>query len=152
VPGAWPEYNCKMLGHRLNGVVVPGTRSASSNLQQQIPLIAEEFPEIENCHRGSINLLLEGALRIDNPDHQTGQILWQRPPGEVFGFLRIRFEYPINAAPRRAWIYIPHDSPHFRLRCHIEVLTEEKVQGLAYGARCRVHLPRCNFEPGVLVV
>jgi hypothetical protein len=141
-----------MVAFRLNGIVVEGTKSASSNLQIQIPLIAKEFPEIENCHRGSINLLLEGALRIDNPDHQTGRILWQGPSGEVFGFLRIQLEYPIDEAPKRAWIYIPHNSPHFPIRCHVEVLTEKKVHGLGYGSRCRIHISSCRFGPGIVIV
>jgi len=140
-----------MLRVYLDGAVVPGTGSASRNLEKQIPLIAKEFPEVANCHRGSINFSLECALRIDHPDHTTEIIAWQEHEEEVFGFLRIHLAYPVDAAPKRAWIYIPHNSPHFRNCFQVEVIAE-KIEGLALHSRCRIYIPRGRFDPGGLVV
>jgi hypothetical protein len=135
----------------INGVVVQGLGAAAKTLAIQIPLIEEEFPEIRCCHRASINIQLKNALRIEDPDYTTGPIPWAGPPGEVFGFLRILLEYPAGATSKRAWIYIPHDSPHRNNRCHVEVIAE-RMQHIAYGSRCRIHIERGRDDFDMIVV
>jgi hypothetical protein len=136
----------------IDGEVVRGLRAANETLKKQIPLIAIEFPEIKNCHPASINLKMECELRIDHPDHETGLIEWNEPPGEKFGFLRIGFEFPLETEPRKAWIYIPHDSPHFANRSQVEVITTAKLDGLGYGSLCRIHLRKGHVAAGSIVV
>ena len=139
------------MGFVSNGVVIPGLGAANMTLAVQIPLIAKEFPEIACCHRGSINIQLKSALRIENPDHVTHPIPWDGPPGEVFSFLRILLEFPLAARPRRAWVYIPHCSPHRKNRCQVEVITE-LVQNLTYGSQCRIHFERGRDDFDMIVV
>lgn len=138
----------------INGVVVQGLGAATTTLDLQIPLIEKEFPEIGSCgscKRGSINIQLKNALRIENPDHTTRPIVWAGLPGEVFSFLRILLEYPIGANPTRAWIYIPHGSPHRNNRCQVEVIAKP-MQDLAYGSRCRIHIERGRDDFDMIVV
>jgi len=135
----------------INGVVVQGLRAATSTLDLQMPLIEKVFPEIGLCKRGSINIQLENALRIEKPDYTTGPIVWAGPSGEIFSFLRILLEYPVGAIPRRAWIYVPHDSPHRNNRCQVELIAEP-IQGLAYGSRCRIHIERGRDDFDMIVV
>ncbi len=135
----------------VNGVVVPGIRAASQTLTLQIPLIEEEFPEIGCCHRGSINIHLKNALRIENPDHITRPIPWAGPPGEAFSLLRILLECPVGGNPKRAWIYIPYNSPHRNNRCQVEVIAEP-MQDLAYGSQCRIHIERGREDFDMIVV
>jgi hypothetical protein len=135
----------------INGVVVQGLGAATNTLALQIPLIEKEFPEIGCCQRGSINIQLKNALRIEKPDHTTGLIPWAGPPGEIFSFLRILLECPVGATPTRAWTYIPHDSPHRNNRCQVEVIAEP-IQNLAYGSQCRIHIERGRDDFDMIVV
>jgi len=125
----------------INGVVVQGLRAATRTLDFQIPLIEKEFPEIGCCKRGSINIQLKNALRIEKPDHTTGPIPWAGPPGEIFSFLRILLECPVGSDPQPAWIYVPHDSPHRDNRCQVEVIAPP-IQHISYGSQCIIHLER----------
>ena len=115
---------------------------ATSNLAIQLPMIATEFPEIADCHLGTINLLLDTPLLVLTPDHRTRPIPWspEFDPGEIFDFLRIVLEAPVNAAPVPAWLYIAHWSPHRAdLRVH-EVLAPKMP--VRYGDRCRIGIKR----------
>lgn len=52
---------------------------ASQNLATtQLPLIAQEFPEVAACPRGTINLRLDRALVVACPDYRTSRIDWHR--------------------------------------------------------------------------
>jgi len=135
----------------INGVVVQGLRAATRTLELQIPLIEKEFPEIGSCRRSSINIQLKNALRIEKPDHTTGPILWAGPPGEIFSFLRVSLEFPIGAGPKRAWIYVPHDSPHRNNRCQVEVICPP-IQNLGYGSQCRIHIEQGRDDFDMIVV
>jgi hypothetical protein len=135
----------------VNGLVVQGLEAATKTLALQIPLIEREFPEIGCCHRGSINIQLKNAVRIENPDHTTGPIPWACLPGEIFSFLRILLERPVGADPKRAWIYVPHDSPHRNNRCQVEVIAPP-IQHLSYGSQCRIHIERGRDDFDMIVV
>ncbi len=116
-----------------------------------MPYFAPLLPEISGCHLASINLELEYALRILNPDFETPLIPWAGPPGEQFGFLRIGFEGPIGASHRRAWIYIPYGSPHYNNPFYIEVITEW-IEGLRHGAPCQIHISKAHRESTIVLV
>jgi hypothetical protein len=98
----------------IEGVRCEGLNAAHNNLQTQLPLIAEEFPEVAECYHGTINVELPVPLIVVAPDHRSKPIYWDNanfPHGEVFDLLRIEFEAPLDAAPVTAWLYIPHGSP-----------------------------------------
>ena len=127
---------------QLEGKIVRGYGWATKYLKIQIPLIAKEFPEIEVCHRGSINVLLDTPLRIHHPDHITRRINW-RVMKEIFHFTRIEFQ--LAAALRRniwhrAWIYGPQNSPHRPNPFYIEVILP-KID-LRRSRRCRIRIHR----------
>src|SRR5216683_3183519 len=97
----------------VRGTIVTGIGAAALTLKLQMPYFAKLFPEVKDCHLASINLEMEQGLRIFNPDFETPSIPWAGGGGEKFSFLRIAFEGPIGSPHRRAWIYIPHGSPHY---------------------------------------
>ena len=119
-----------------------GLRAATGNLRIQLPLIAEEFPEVANSYHGTINLLLDCPLLVLAPDHRTEPISWHRdyPQGEVFDLLRVKLEAPTGAAAVLAWLFIPHGSPHRKnLRLHEVIAPRLKLDE---GARCLIRMNR----------
>jgi hypothetical protein len=128
----------------LTGRIISGFGIASGNLEKQLPLIAEEFPEIAACHAGSINMMLDFPLRIDKPDFITTTIDWGEQQ-EIFHLTRIRLEPVIDRAIggrssllHAAWIYGPQNSKHRQDPFHVEVIAE-KLE-LSGATHCRVHL------------
>jgi hypothetical protein len=127
----------------IEGVRCGGLNAAHENLVKQLPLIAEEFPEIAHCHHGTINVQLNVPLLVVAPDHRSQPIHWDDnnfPNGEVFDLLRIQFQAPIDAAPVAAWLYIPHGSPARRAPWIHEVLAAQL--DIPAGAQCRVTINR----------
>jgi hypothetical protein len=98
----------------LTATVIKGLGAATANLKKQLPPIAEEFPEVRDCFHGTLNVELERGLLVLSADHRTKPVNWDpaHAPGEVFDFLRIRFEAPEGSEAIPAWLYIPHNSDH----------------------------------------
>ena len=127
----------------IEGVRCGGLNAAHENLAKQLPLIAAEFPEIADCYHGTINVQLVVPLLVVAPNHRSQPIHWDDvhfPNGEVFDFLRIQFEAPLDAAPVTAWLYIPHGSPARRSPWIHEVLAAQL--DIPSGAQCRVRIDR----------
>jgi len=127
----------------IQGVRRPGLNAAHDNLAIQLPLIAQEFPEIADCHLGTINIELPVPLFVVAPDHRSQPIHWDNvgfPDGEVFDLLRIQFEAPLGAALVMAWLYIPHGSPARRTPCIHEVLAA-KLE-IPAEAECKIMINR----------
>ena len=135
----------------IDGDVIPGLGAARKTLKLQMPYFVNLLPELQACYLGSINFHLQYALRIENPDYTTPRIPWAGPPGELFSFVRISLEFPIGEETQSAWIYIPHDSPHFHKFFQAEVLSKY-AEGISYGSMCRIHIPREHSESTLIVV
>lgn len=50
--------------HSLRARIVPGLGVAQGTLARQLPLISKDFPEVADCHPGTINLELECPLEV----------------------------------------------------------------------------------------
>src|SRR6266702_629996 len=110
----------------------------------QKPFIRPYFPEIMGCHDGTINLLLDSPLQVRLPDVVTPPLDWNSvefPDGEKFGFTEVEFE--LSGVSHRAWLYTPEYSPH-RFNSRIAEVMTEKLDGIALGVRCAVHLKRAT--------
>lgn len=121
--------------------IIPGLGVATGTLARQLPLIAQDFPEVADCFPGTLNLKLELPLEITRPDHRTHPLAWT-PSGktrEVFDLLRIELELPHFPAPVPAWLYVAHRSPHRATPTLHEVI----APWLAIGdiSQCLIHLP-----------
>lgn len=94
--------------------IVSGLGVASGTLARQLPLISEHFPEVACCHPGTINIVLDRALLLTNPDHRTAPLAWT-PSGrttEVFDLLRVELELGTSPTRIPAWLYVAYGSPH----------------------------------------
>jgi hypothetical protein len=110
----------------------------------QKPLIRPYFPEITKCHDGTINLLLDDPLQVRLPDIVTPPLDWNSvefPDGERFGFTEVEFE--VSGVSHRAWLYSPEHSPH-RFNGRIAEVLTEKLDGIALGVRCAIHVKRAS--------
>ena len=136
----------------IKGTIVKGIGAAKQTLRLHMPYFVQLFPEIKDCHLGSINLKLEVGLRVFDPDFTTPLIPWAGPPGEQFSFLRIEFEGPIGTPHRRAWIYMPHGSPHRYNPFSVEVITKDEVEGITYGVLSQVHITKSHRLSTLIVV
>jgi hypothetical protein len=140
----------------IEATIVRGLGSATQTLQLQKPLLMTQFPEIADCHPATINLQLDRPLRVNNPDHTTEPIAWfpsQPEHFEKFSFLRIGFECPLGEPTRDAWIYIPHNSPHYADLFTVEIITARMdAAHVKAGTRCRVHIDGDVKSSEVLIV
>ena len=121
--------------------IVSGLGVATGTLARQLPLISRSFPEVADCHPGTLNLQLSRPLRLIHPHHRSAPLAWT-PSGstkEVFDLLRIELEFDHLAHRVPAWLYVAHGSPHRQTPAVHEVIaTRLELNG---AKRCRVHLP-----------
>lgn len=143
-------YNDRMSYTEILAEVVRDLGAGSITIPMQMVHFVTLVPEFKGCYGATLNLRLENPLRIDNPDLVT-EYDWNGAGPEKFSFLRIGLEFPVGGVPHRPWIYIPHASPHFGNRFQIEVLAA-RIEGISYGARCRVLIPRAKVESDIVVV
>ena len=125
----------------LQAQIVPGLGVATGTLARQLPLIAQEFPEVACCFPGTLNLKLELPLVVTRPDHRTLPLAWT-PSGrtrEVFELLQIELECAHLPAPVTAWLYVAHRSPHRATPTLHEVIAP--LLEISDVRQCRIHLP-----------
>lgn len=141
----------------IEGTHQKGTGTASNNLKIQLPLIAKEFPEVGDCHFGTVNVLLDSPLFVVAPDHRTLSIPWNskdHPNGEVFDLLRISIEIPKGSTALKGWLYIAHGSPH-RATPNVHEVIVPFIQNFSPGMRCKLVINRKfattpPFHPGYM--
>ena len=136
----------------IDGTVAQGLQAAGAQtLPRQKDHFEHVIPAMKNfCHWATINVRLQRPILVITPDHQT-QFDWGAGRPETFSFVEIQLEFPIGGARHNAWIYIPHDSPHFSDSSLAEVITK-KIEGLTYGSECRIHLARGHVQGSLIVV
>jgi hypothetical protein len=126
----------------IEATIMRGKGKAAETLQLQWPHLIKHFPEIRDCHPATINVQLNMALLVMNPDGTAPPTAWHpEVPNltEGFSFRRIGFEFPIDTPPTEAWIYIPQLSSNRYNLLYAEILTK-KIEGIRRGLRCRLHL------------
>jgi hypothetical protein len=124
-----------------------------------LPLIASEFPEVADCHRGTINVQFQLPLWVAVPDYRTSAIHWDdvhHPNGEVFDLVRIIFEAPIGESGVDAWLYVPHNSDHRKTPRVHEVIAPKLT--IPTTTQCRITIRRqvaelpYLFAPALVVI
>lgn len=126
------------------GTIRKGCGFAAGCLTLQFPHVIKEFPEIRECHMGTINVVLDISLIVVAPDYRTQRIAWDPSRPEIiedFGFLRIQFEHPSSGQSAPAWIYISSGSPYRRFP-HMHEVIAKKLENLAQDTPCRIKLMR----------
>jgi hypothetical protein len=136
----------------IDGEVVDGIGRAHTAIAFQLPHLIGRFPVLAGCHPGSVNLRLAEALRINNADFLTPPIQWYPQSIEQFAFLEVAFESPLGEALRRAWIYMPANSPHFYDVYHVELIAPFLSGGTATGTRCRIHIDKPHTTRNLIVI
>lgn len=116
--------------------MIDGHGLASTSMQLQLPYFQKYYAELENCHAGTINLLLDVDLIVFNPDFSTAKISWHPEyPPEKFDFLRIRLHISKAGNEQKeydAWIYMAEKSPHKNIAGIQEVICQ-KIDGIQRG-------------------
>lgn len=143
----------------IGATVQRGAGVANNNVKYQLPQLISVFPELKSIYTATINLRLDKPLHILKFDRTAfirwwdvafGRVgFWHR---ELFSILPIRFEYPVNQPSKTAWLFVSHHSSYFqkaktiigRFRFgDVEVVTE-KIDGLMYGQRCKIHVEKAD--------
>ncbi|OKO69889.1 hypothetical protein [Bradyrhizobium sp. NAS96.2] len=130
----------------IDAKVAKGFNAAAYNIPKQIPFLVERFPQIADCHRGTINLALERPLQVRLPNIVTPPLDWNDPKGkdiERFGFTRIGLS--VSGDPKRyeAWIYTAENSKH-RFNDYLIEVVAETIPGIAVGVACKVFVDRAK--------
>ncbi|MDP2922600.1 MAG: hypothetical protein Q8O30_02610 [Candidatus Omnitrophota bacterium] len=110
---------------KIRGEIQKGLGAAKNTIQIQKPFLRQYLSEIESCHDGTINVLLEQPLIIFSPDIVTPPIFWlsqNNSISEEFGFLKIKLEILNKSICVDAWIYIAYKSPHYANPFYIEII------------------------------
>jgi len=129
----------------VDGTIIRGARAATKNMKHQLVHLVRQFPHIKNVYPGSINVQLIKPLHRLTYDYITSPIQWwdvgpNRWQTETFGFLEIKFEYPVgNSVPYRAWLFDCYNSDYHNDPLRHEIISE-RIEGVAYNQPCRVIL------------
>jgi hypothetical protein len=140
---------------RITGTIKPGQRNASKNYERMIAAAAVYCPAVANCGlHGTINVRLDQPLDKGHADCWTPRIPWKEweqkiDREEEFGFIEIKFEYPMGGRLYGAWIVLPsgHEATYYD-RFLVEIIAAELIGGrrLDYQTRCAIHL---NYDPPI---
>ncbi len=113
----------------VRGTIQKGQGKAQDTLAEQLPLFADCFPEVNVCHPGTLNILLEKPVVVLVPDYTSPPIPWHPgfklvKSGEVFQFVRIRLKIDDPGCPGAvpAWIYLAQFSPYRQNPFYAEVI------------------------------
>jgi hypothetical protein len=128
--------------------IIRGQGNAATNHRVLIPRIAARFPEVAKCGEfGTINVQLDYPLDRSHADFWTPHITWipAQMTGasyrlEAFGFIRIVFECPLSGERYAAWIILPEGAELTYCEDRAEIIAGEFIAGVAYGARCAIHI------------
>lgn len=124
----------------LKARIVNGLGAAQGTLARQLPLISQEFPEVQNCHPATINLELDSPMTVILPDCRTSPLAWT-PSGqtnEIFDLVRIELEFEHFSSRIPAWLYVAHGSPH-RCTPYIHEVIAPYID-LGEIGQCRIHV------------
>jgi hypothetical protein len=137
----------------IDATVLRGFGVASKNIKFQMPYLIWQFPELKDIHTATINVQLEKPLRITKLERTTPPLPWwdvdvDNPNSgrwhiEQFSIVPIKFEFPVRTSNKEAWLFVSHGSAIFRNPHHYEVVAE-KIDGLAPGNRCRIHIQKAD--------
>ena len=108
-----------------------GEGNASHVLGIQLPLIAQQFPAVADCHAGTINVTFEHPLIVVTPDFRTTPIDWKPGKHEVFDFVRVTLQVPYEGPACPAWLYVAYRSAHRRnLAAHEIIAPKLNLDGI----------------------
>lgn len=146
---------------RITGTIIRGDGTAERNLSVLIPLLAQNVPEIANSGQfGTINVRLDQALDKSRADVWTRRIIWQPLQRnerriEAFGFVKIKFECPLNGPAYDCWIMLPEGSRLTYRDDGAEIIATAFIESVGNGVKCAIdidHTPSIAAPPsfGVL--
>jgi CTP-dependent riboflavin kinase len=131
---------------RITGTISHGEGSAERNHSVLIPLLARHVPEIANCSQfGTINVHLDQALDKSRADVWTRRIIWQPVQRserriEAFGFVKIKFECPLNGPAYDCWIILPEGSKLTYRNDEVEIIADILIESVGYGNSCAINI------------
>jgi hypothetical protein len=124
------------VGTIIEGTITSDFGVAAKHFDSTWQEIVAQIPEIQSSHPGTINVALSMPVLVINFDAVVNF-----SNGDSFGFVRVHFEFPVNASPVKAWLCLPHTSFNRLNMCRAEVITK-KLDGIVRGLPCKVHYPR----------
>ena len=144
------------------GQVSGGMGKAHINCEAMIDAVKADFPQITNSKYGTINVdKLVPSLSRSYADFWTPQKFWSPvadlgQPGqqrlEAFGFIKVKFEYPLGGDVYDSWIILPEGNLcSYDDNRWVEIISDNQIPGVKREAPCAIHLdhapslPRPNF-------
>jgi CTP-dependent riboflavin kinase len=131
---------------RITGTVIRGEGNATRNHSVLIPLLARHVPEIATSRQfGTINVRLDQALDKSRADVWTQRIIWQPVQTserriEAFGFVKIKFECPLNGPAYDCWIMLPEGSKITYRGDEAEIIANIFIESVGYGNSCAINI------------
>jgi hypothetical protein len=140
---------------RVTGQIIRGERNAQSNNAVLIPILAKHFPEIAKCSQfGTINVQLSQPLDRSHADVWTPRVIWnpiqmalKERRIEAFGFIKIKFECPLNGPAHDCWIILPEGSKLTYREDRVEIIAGNFIQAVEYGAACAIDIDHSPATP-----
>ena len=127
----------------IEATVIEGHGGASQSIRQQVSLLKPFFPQIVDCHFGTLNLQLASPLQVCLPDIVTPVITWGDPPGldERCGITRIELLLSGEESRHEAWIHTAEKSPH-RFNSYVAEIVARPLKGIIPHRRCKIFIER----------
>lgn len=129
----------------LTGTITRGMGAATGALAAQLPVLAHFVPALHDILPGTVNVVLDCALMVLEPDVRTPPIKWHpEAPPEAFEFIRCRVKFSAanSCAVADGWIYRPLSSQHRADPRHVELIFNHKVLGATPGTATTITLVR----------
>jgi CTP-dependent riboflavin kinase len=146
---------------RITGTVIRGEGNAARNNSVLIPRLAVHFPEIANSSQfGTINVQLDQSLDKSHADIWTRRIIWQPVQWterrlEAFGFVKVKFECPLNGPRYDCWMILPEGSKITYRDDEAEIIANIFIESVGYGVNCAIdmdHTPSIAAPPSFGVI
>jgi hypothetical protein len=149
------------MAARVTGTIIRGEGNAARNHPVLIPLLATECSEIACSNQfGTINVQLDQFIEKSRADIWTRRIIWQPVQRterrlETFGFIKIKFQCPLDGPAYDCWIILPEGSDITYRHDRVEIIASEFIESGGYGVKCAIdisHTPSVAAPPafGVL--
>lgn len=133
---------------KLEGIIKKGHGRATFYTQKQKPFFKQlDLRNVEKLRDGTINLDISPlTFRALKYDHFFEDVIWDETRVETFGFVEIEeITYNGKNWEKPGYIYVPHNSPHFKNKIYMEVVAVE-IPGITAGDKIALGIEEGKIE------
>lgn len=133
---------------KLEGLIKEGHSRATLYTQKQKPFLKQlGLKNVEKLKDGTINVdIFPLSFRVLKYDYFFENVTWDETRVETFGFIGIEeIVYNSKSWEKPGYIYVPHNSPHFKNKSYMEIMAIE-IPGITAGDKIALGIEEGKIE------